>query len=252
MTGKPLYLAAPLTAEEAFRCASFGIELEHRQAFARHLGRGDTVDFDPIDESRIADILCWPPAYAPRNPYYVKSHATAPGTVRAWFRRMRAEEFWRDAAKATSTEGGYFWKVHTDLQGWTLFDTLKVVDRETAAHYAKPGTWGAVVRSTSTPRPMDWIEEMFTLFDLPRIGRVVAEEHDGRIVPVDEDPRMFGTPAALMGVEPTHRPEYLGIDRSIYPMFSSKVQSEKAPGITLDDIRRFVEDDERRRPERRR
>lgn len=58
-------------------------------------------------------------------------------TVRSWFRQMRAADFARDSAKATSTEGGFFWKVHPDLQGWTLFDTQRVIDRETRPHYER-------------------------------------------------------------------------------------------------------------------
>lgn len=174
----PLKAPLPLTAEDAFRCASFGIAYEPTYAtvtldrdcpkttifgipvridpdcqrglggylfnpanFGRWRPRGDDTDFDPpIDDSRIRDILCWPPAYAPKNPYYQKNHVSAPGTVRSWFRKMRAADFERSVGQPV-TFSGYTvvlrgLTVHVGQnEPWTLFDTQKVIDRETADTY---------------------------------------------------------------------------------------------------------------------
>jgi hypothetical protein len=116
-------------------------------------GRGDDVDYvGVIDDFRIQDIEVGPAYYAPKNPFYQKNHLNAPGTVRQWFRQMRAADFARDVQRLTAMScqpelGGPFdagsvlrryWAVEPWYGVWTLFDTQQVVDRETAAHYWKP------------------------------------------------------------------------------------------------------------------
>jgi hypothetical protein len=87
-----------------------------------------------INDGLVAHMEEYPWRWAPQNPHYVKT----PGTVRQWFRAMRAADFERVAGAPNNTTS-----VH-DLVGiigpiawpWNLFDTQTVVDRETAAHYA--------------------------------------------------------------------------------------------------------------------
>lgn len=168
----------------------------------------------PITEMLIVEMEFSPWRWSPKDPYYQKNHASAPGTVRSWFRKMRAADFERQIEFRKSLPGIVPWH-------WTLFDTQQVVDRETAAHYLKP--------------------DLGALYFVQG-GRVV-----GKIENID----WSGTPAALMGVEPTTRDEYLGIDRSTYPQFSSKVQSANARGITREDLQRFVDFDDLHRSDRR-
>lgn len=91
-------------------------------------------DIDDVVEQTLSDeLLAWirdnPQTFAPANRYYVKNHVNAPGTVRGWFREMRAADFHR----ALPGNGVVGWV--TGWEKWTLFDTMKVVDRETAPHY---------------------------------------------------------------------------------------------------------------------
>lgn len=58
-------------------------------------------------------------------------------------------------------------------------------------------------------------------------------------------PDMSGTPAGLCGVEPTHRPDYLGIDRSTTPMFSATVP-ESTGALTIENVKDFINLTERR------
>jgi hypothetical protein len=102
----------------------------------------DAVVEQTIREDLIAWIRDNPKTFAPANPHYVKTHRNAPGTVRQWFRQMRAADFARDRTFATggprAFEEGAFWWTPTELRPWTLFDTQQVVERETAAHYLRP------------------------------------------------------------------------------------------------------------------
>lgn len=78
-----------------------------------------------------------PKNWSPTNPYYVKSHVNAPGTVRSWFRTLRAADFARDTALTALYGGGLV--LRSELQArWTLFDTQQIVDRETARTYLVP------------------------------------------------------------------------------------------------------------------
>jgi hypothetical protein len=85
----------------------------------------------------MVDIETNPSCYAPKNPCYVKNHVNAPGTVRSWFRKMRAADWQRDTELEWLWSGGFTLQSDVD-EHWTLFDTLKVVDRETAATYRVP------------------------------------------------------------------------------------------------------------------
>jgi hypothetical protein len=196
-----------LTAEEAFRIASFG--REHSPCRTMMPGLNLSVWKAWLDADVAASV--WRPA----KPMILPAPDFRPRSVRQWFRELRAADFERDISWSPRP-------LQWSGAPWTLFDTMKVVDRETAAFYLRPKR-----------------DELFFCYG----GRVV-----GKIEDID----WSGTPALLMDVEPTHRDEYLGIDRSVYPMFSSKVESARARGITIEDIRAFVNDDDARRPERRR
>jgi hypothetical protein len=158
----PLTVPLPLTAEEAFRCASFGIEHEPLSAATSrvadyYLDPGAFV-YETIDDALITDILLNPKALAPRNPHYQKNHVSAPGTVRSWFRKMRAADCVRDISFATDSWGALA-AVRPHLRPWTLFDTQQVVVRETAAHYrevtAYEKFWGAPFQIG--PEPGRWL-----------------------------------------------------------------------------------------------
>lgn len=56
-------------------------------------------------------------------------------SVRAWFREMRAADFAREIAYARLRACG---RLESRADRWTLFDTLKVVERETAAFHLRP------------------------------------------------------------------------------------------------------------------
>jgi hypothetical protein len=187
-----------LTAEEAFRIASFG--REHSPCRTMMPGLNVALWKAWLDADVASSV--WRPA----KPMMLPAPDFRPRTVRQWFRELRAADFYRACELHIASD-------------WTLFDTMKVVDRETAPHYADGATWFV---------------------------------HNGIIVGVVDGIDWTGTPAVLMGVEPTYREDYLGIDRSVYPMFSSKVESARARGITIEDIRAFVNSDDAQRPERRR
>lgn len=157
-----------LTAEEAFRCASFGIEPQpvmpyviidrypyvlNAWLWGRYIPRDDLpVNYQrPLFDIHVDSMARMPERWRPANPYYQKTHLNAPGTVRAWFRAMRAADFERDCRKWTAFSpfnktlgpwddgsGLLRFTSHEPYLQWTLFDTRKVIDRETAAHYAKP------------------------------------------------------------------------------------------------------------------
>lgn len=86
----------------------------------------------PVDRA-IALIENYPEGWQPQNRHYVKNHVNAPGTVRSWFRQMRAADF----ARSIHPNAPLF-RIHGVDAEWTLFDTQKVIDRETAAHYERP------------------------------------------------------------------------------------------------------------------
>lgn len=151
-------------------------------------------------------------------------------TVRAWFRQMRAADFARDVQFVSATVGPYFFSVRKELLPWTLFDTQQVVDRETAAHYR-------------TPAPD--IGSIFFVQGDRVVGRIdnVLLKHPPHAGPIDS---LHGTPDAL----PSHRVDYLGIDRSSYPAYTANVVPTSSKGITLDDVRRYVREDDASRSER--
>jgi hypothetical protein len=144
-----------LTAEEAFRIASFGIEhkpelrmlqVAYTYGFNEATwGRYLTRDVDDVVEQPLSDeLLAWirdnPRTFAPANPYYQKNHVNAPGTVRQWFRQMRAADFERELSRFTASELAARATGNAE-GGWLLFDTMKVVDRETAATYRANNWW---------------------------------------------------------------------------------------------------------------
>lgn len=99
---------------------------------------GDGFVVNPVEflaclslEEAIATIKKYPKSWAPRNQHYVKTHVSAPGTVRAWFRQMRAA----DVERAMHVEWAFDGLPPVVRRPWTVFDTQRVVDRETAAHY---------------------------------------------------------------------------------------------------------------------
>lgn len=163
-----------------------------------------------IDDATIAMIEDVP--IGPQNPHYVKSHTSAPGTVRHWFRTMRAADFARSMGSPVSV-GSYTvilrgQTVHIGGdEPWTLFDTQKIVDRETAAHYARPtsaGLWRDLLhKSSHRGRPLESWDVRQHAWDDTNYYRDYF---------------------------------YLGIDRSLYPMFSSKVPTPTR-GITREDLR---------------
>lgn len=92
-----------------------------------------------MPDEALAGITTLPGVWAPSNPHYMKTHVNAPGTVRQWFRQMRAADFERDLYSALARDGvggvDLYMLTNPERAAWTLFDTQKVVDRETAAHY---------------------------------------------------------------------------------------------------------------------
>lgn len=103
----------------------------------------------PITDLTLADIETYPQQWRPRNPHYAKNPANTTLTVRSWFRQMRAADFERDLLKAVAINGvdgidivsachAFDDALDPFPNKWTLFDTQKVVDRETAAHYLRP------------------------------------------------------------------------------------------------------------------
>lgn len=228
-----------MTGEDAFRIASFGL-VEDPQAprqtchgFARGFFEPTLIpsawshvvprDDDFVVEQTVSDeLVAWmrdsPRMFEPANPIYRKTHVNAPGTVRSWFRKMRAADFER--AVESTIHGRFF--VGIDARPWTLFHTQTVVDRETAAHYLKPG-----------PGSIYFVHG----------GRVL-----GKIDDIEWPWRRREWREPLRGLGLTD----LSVDdRPRYPIFSSKVPSSSR-GITADDLKAFIRDeDERRRLERR-
>lgn len=189
---------------------------------ARTLPRDDT--FPPSDVPADDHYVGWmeksPYTWRPGNPYYVKTHVNAPGTVRAWFRQMRAADFKRDKKLWTAMSRGYagvsrdwvrglddgraftyfYWFKPYPEGVWTLFDTQQVVDRETA-----------------------WVYQKFEIAD---------------ILFVNDDGHVVG------------RIRNVAIERSAYPPLASQVPTSSR-GISDVDLRRFVREDDNRRWERR-
>jgi hypothetical protein len=156
-----------------------------------------------------------------------------PVTVRTWFRKMRAADFARDleVAVARSGVGGIDCLTGPDVQvgnaplRWTLFDVRRLVDRETAAKDFRAlthGEWPTIEMLPRTPgddEPISaspWRSPWF-------------------IKPVIE-------PMPLPGTLPQDGYVWLGIDRSLYPLFSSKVPEARGVlGISLKDINRALD-----------
>lgn len=170
----PLKMPLPLSAEDAFRHASFGIPYEPTSVpvvydrdvptrgpvygLNQHTWGGvvprddDDVMVSPLTNENLDMMAAVPAIFAPENPYYRKTHVNAPGTVRSWFRKMRAADFERavngvaatgpDVQQARVMRWRRFYPFDY-LPPWTLFDTQQVVDRETANHY-RP--WPSIVK----------------------------------------------------------------------------------------------------------
>jgi hypothetical protein len=101
-----------------------------------------------ITDELLKGIAARPQLWAPLNPTYVKTHKSAPGTVRSWFRQMRAADFERATAVASADTGEFFLVAH-DLQPWSVLDTQRVVEHETKAHYESPWwDWPFVERAS--------------------------------------------------------------------------------------------------------
>ena len=192
---------------------------------------------------------------------------------------------------------------------WTLFDTQQVVDRETASHYEKPDDDAFTIFGFPVVwHGMDWGSDpsyVAKLLLLPgERERLVVGKWDDSEPPVMTDytvthstrvdyakpgdpdyvRRDYRGANLLQDITTCHerggQPEWdhtdysrdctwLGLDRSTFPQFSSKVQSSGDPvftrehlervvreampparGITIEDIGTFVREDDAHRSER--
>lgn len=161
-------------------------------------------------------------------------------SVRQWFREMRAEDFKRDVAKASSDAYGALWWVPSDLRPWSLFDTMQVVERETERFYDDKfdevtilvhdrGPKGnCYARVPRTPSVAAWFRDLWAAQDDnddDAIGRIHARK-PWRIGADNE--------VILADVEPA-------IERSETPIFSSKVP-EASARLMFEDVHRMIED----------
>jgi hypothetical protein len=172
-------------------------------------------------------------------------------TVRSWFRSMRAAEFARHLDEVTKVRA--FGTVYTP--DWTLFDTLRLVERITAPTYF---SWSAYefARWLATQPEREHIEVARwandSLYFVDRHGAVV-----GRIDGIgrwpDPDVCLKRGPVVQAMSNPGGPPnalqrayEPVGLDkleRSTEPMFKARVYGESR-GIRLLDIHRFISGDD--------
>jgi hypothetical protein len=124
-----------LDGDEAFRLASFGPRQVTPYGIINPQACGHVLDRDGdhvVEQSITDELIAWmrdrPGTFAPANPYYRKTHVNARGTVRQWFRAMRAADFARDLPPCWKNP---LIRLKGIDYGWTLFDTMKVVDRIT-------------------------------------------------------------------------------------------------------------------------
>lgn len=191
--------------------------------------------YGPITDAIIDEMLRHPDAWAARNPSYRKTHVNAPGTVRAWFRKMRAADFERHVAR--TVYGTFF--IAIDQKPWTLFDTQTVVNRETAAYYLQPArdtiyfcNGGRVVGKIEG---IDW-SDITTCYE--RGGQPEWDMTDYR-----RDVQWLGLDRSQVIERPLAG---LSVEAVQKPIFHSQVPTS-GRGITRDDLKRFVSDDDLRR-----
>lgn len=127
-----------LTGDEAFRIASFGIE--HKPEL-RILQVTATYGLDRTIWHKAWLDAVTPTLAAPREV------GCGVRSVRQWFRELRAADFERDVLNFSAVtrqpmRAVMRWdRLRRSRERWTLFDTLDVVDRETAATYRANNWW---------------------------------------------------------------------------------------------------------------